>query len=549
MPKLSKYFETTRDADGVFRMHVTLDGYALLRLALTNKGTRVHDGGAPRAAARRAPAAARLHPRAAARAHVRRLRPRSRRDLQNTRICARCRSATRSSSTRSSSGTCRRCCRSSTRRPSARRSATPPHLPDARAASRSRRTTSTARARCFDNCPYDDVRMIVATDSSAILGIGDQGYGGLAIPHRQARALHRGRHVSPWRSLPVGARRRHRSHRPPRGPALPRRAPEAPPRRRVLRVHRSVRRRGARALSARRPPVGRPLEGLRVRRARALPKAPPVLQRRHPGHRRGGARRRARRVQAARRAAARSAHRRVRRRRRRRGRRVGARARHDGAKGSTEREAMDRMFVLDSKGLLAEGPRDGGLQEAVRASRATVLASVGTSLLEIVERAKPTVLLGLSGQPGTFTEADRPRDGQEHRASRSSSRSRTRRPRARRSPRTSSRGRRAARSSRRAARFRRSASAASSTRSARATTRSSSPASASARSSREAREITDAMVIAAALRARRLHRRAAPRERPHLPAGRRAARGLGARRRPRHRASVRRRRRPQPRTS
>src|SRR6185312_11744042 len=29
MPKLSKYFETKRDADGVFRMHVSLDGYAL----------------------------------------------------------------------------------------------------------------------------------------------------------------------------------------------------------------------------------------------------------------------------------------------------------------------------------------------------------------------------------------------------------------------------------------------------------------------------------------------------------------------------------------
>ncbi len=31
------------------------------------------------------------------------------------------------------------------------------------------------------NYPWNDVRMIVATDSSAILGIGDQGYGGLAI--------------------------------------------------------------------------------------------------------------------------------------------------------------------------------------------------------------------------------------------------------------------------------------------------------------------------------------------------------------------------------
>src|SRR5262249_57775554 len=32
------------------------------------------------------------------------------------------------------------------------------------------------------NVAQDDVRMIVATDSSAILGIGDQGWGGLGIP-------------------------------------------------------------------------------------------------------------------------------------------------------------------------------------------------------------------------------------------------------------------------------------------------------------------------------------------------------------------------------
>ena len=35
--------------------------------------------------------------------------------------------------------------------------------------------------RVVRNFPWNDVRMIVATDSSAILGIGDQGYGGLAI--------------------------------------------------------------------------------------------------------------------------------------------------------------------------------------------------------------------------------------------------------------------------------------------------------------------------------------------------------------------------------
>jgi len=36
-------------------------------------------------------------------------------------------------------------------------------------------------AAAAKNCLLDDVRIIVATDSSAILGIGDQGYGGVAI--------------------------------------------------------------------------------------------------------------------------------------------------------------------------------------------------------------------------------------------------------------------------------------------------------------------------------------------------------------------------------
>ena len=51
--------------------------------------------------------------------------------------------------------------------------------------------------------PLNDVRMIVATDSSAILGIGDQGYGGLAIPIGKLALYTAAGGVSPFHTMPV----------------------------------------------------------------------------------------------------------------------------------------------------------------------------------------------------------------------------------------------------------------------------------------------------------------------------------------------------------
>ena len=50
--------------------------------------------------------------------------------------------------------------------------------------------------------PLEDVRMIVATDSSAILGIGDQGYGGIAISIGKL-ALYTLGGLAPYHGLPV----------------------------------------------------------------------------------------------------------------------------------------------------------------------------------------------------------------------------------------------------------------------------------------------------------------------------------------------------------
>ncbi len=54
-----------------------------------------------------------------------------------------------------------------------------------------------------ENYPWNDVRMIVATDSSAILGIGDQGYGGLAIAIGKLALYVVGGGVSPFHTMPV----------------------------------------------------------------------------------------------------------------------------------------------------------------------------------------------------------------------------------------------------------------------------------------------------------------------------------------------------------
>ena len=55
----------------------------------------------------------------------------------------------------------------------------------------------------FANVPLDDVRMIVATDSSAILGIGDQGFGGMAISIGKLSLYTAAGGVGPDKTLPV----------------------------------------------------------------------------------------------------------------------------------------------------------------------------------------------------------------------------------------------------------------------------------------------------------------------------------------------------------
>ena len=56
---------------------------------------------------------------------------------------------------------------------------------------------------CFANVPLEDVRLVVATDSSAILGIGDQGFGGMAISIGKLSLYAGAGGVAPDKMLPV----------------------------------------------------------------------------------------------------------------------------------------------------------------------------------------------------------------------------------------------------------------------------------------------------------------------------------------------------------
>ncbi|WP_171407855.1 NAD-dependent malic enzyme [Acinetobacter rongchengensis] len=77
--------------------------------------------------------------------------------------------------------------------------------------------------------------------------------------------------------------------------------------------------------------------------------------------------------------------------------------------GLTEAEARARVFLVDRFGLITENQPNlldfqRKLAQKPEAIAAWRNAEVHISLLDVVKQAKPTVLIGVSGQPGLFTE-------------------------------------------------------------------------------------------------------------------------------------------------
>ena len=76
------------------------------------------------------------------------------------------------------------------------------------------------------------------------------------------------------------------------------------------------------------------------------------------------------------------------------------------AEGSSDEEARSRFYVVDRYGLLLEGQADlTSAQQRFLRKASDVEGWDGTNLEAVAKHARPTVLIGVSGQPGTFTES------------------------------------------------------------------------------------------------------------------------------------------------
>lgn len=264
-----------------------------------------------------------------------------------------------------------------------------------------------------ESCAIDDVRMIVATDSSAILGIGDQGYNGVAISIGKLALYTAGGGVSPFRTLPVvldvGTDRTALLESPTYLGANTKRLRGEAHMAFVRQFVDAVRTRWPHAivqwedfgketafdvLDAFRDELPSFNDDIQGTGAVALAGLLVAVRKSHGkladerflvfGAGAGG---------------------------------IGvARAIRDGLEreGLSRADATARVFVVDSKGLLTEGrAMEAYKREFAQTASATsgwkrsasAKAGSSPSLLETIENAKVTALLGLSGQPQTFDEA------------------------------------------------------------------------------------------------------------------------------------------------
>jgi malate dehydrogenase (oxaloacetate-decarboxylating) len=72
--------------------------------------------------------------------------------------------------------------------------------------------------------------------------------------------------------------------------------------------------------------------------------------------------------------------------------------------GHPQRDAKQRLWLVDSKGLVHDGRSDLETSKRKYARPLTSIDAGGLSFLDVVKNVQPTILIGTSGQPGAFTE-------------------------------------------------------------------------------------------------------------------------------------------------